>query len=907
MDRAPSRVIKDKSESIPEGEGSDLQKESVKRLDFEFVPDAELERIESQYITKDNAKKWAKLRQRLAGIVDKIKKDTNKELEHSKRMRDLLKYTPKQPMSTKETMAEHGYLEHGEKIRPDKETMELEKRFDVDDIDAERTKRIDQYLDYTNTLTNEELSAQMSHEDFQAYQDFILDGKPLPPNFLKKKKTNIKSSKLRQRLGNLQKIAWKWKKNPNTGKWEKINNYLDEDVSKKEHTHTPDERSQSHWDNYDKLISDGYSHDEALARSGLDHNIVRMNADEPEQLWEHGVATPSDLKKNPEHKGFKKVHTKNIVETNPEGKTQIVKPKHQTKMVEKPPIDNTNEVKDDRFDDSGNYIPKSKRSRKAKLKQRLAYLGVSPYTKEIDQLQKDWDSMEDSIFKTDYNCGLEENCGQSSDNILKKLEDYGLKTFNTARDDDNELLSDNYSGPGDAEQYLDFLDAYRENGTYIGPGSDRSSGHTRSDGTNIHEILKGTQPGGTGHSWVRLGDGTILDGSSGQFMGEKRVRPKIGPPNLKKDIKHRNRLRIIGPNDPLQKYYQPADLEDDRLQNSFYYGDTKPSSSDEIFERKAKLRQRIAAIREAPKIKDVEYYDDPPVDKAYYQRMYSSPRKWLEHASGGVSRKKQKVVTDAHSNPSGSSDRNINRLAIEDHLQWVDYPKNKDIREMTNKEKIDLSMTDNINYNGRGDELGGVEYYKRKLRRGQPIGEPSFTFGTPNTDPRFKRPNKTIDSEKRLVGHEGRHRARALMEEGVKKMPFKVVAYSGATAEEYLHGRKTLKGIKPERGAVKSDKDTRYPILGRYSKLRQRLALIKRKDEKTRKVWGYDDAPRDDPRDTDLCLDCGEFNESHYVDEDSDELRGHPFNPPGGPQDKAEREITKDWSISKLKEKRFEQ
>ena len=164
----------------------------------------------AMYITKEEAKKHAKLRQRIAGIVDKIKKDTNKELEHSKRMRDLLKYTPKQPMSTKETMAEHGYLEHGEKIRPDKETMELEKRFDVDDIDAERTKRIDQYLDYTDTLTNEELSAQLSHEDFQAYQDFILDGKPLPPNFLKKKKTNIKSSKLKQRLSKVRTSKDEW-------------------------------------------------------------------------------------------------------------------------------------------------------------------------------------------------------------------------------------------------------------------------------------------------------------------------------------------------------------------------------------------------------------------------------------------------------------------------------------------------------------------------------------------------------------------------------------------------------------------------------------------------------------------------------------------------------------------------
>jgi len=71
----------------------------------------------------------------------------------------------------------------------------------------------------------------------------------------------------------------------------------------------------------------------------------------------------------------------------------------------------------------------------------------------------------------------------------------------------------------------------------------------------------------------------------------------------------------------------------------------------------------------------------------------------------------------------------------------------------------------------------------------------------------------------------------------------------------------------------------------KISKVKARLAGIK--------VWGIDEAPRDDPRDPDLCLDCGEFNESHYVDEGSDELRGHPFNSPGGPQDKAERIMRK--------------
>ena len=60
-------------------------------------------------------------------------------------------------------------------------------------------------------------------------------------------------------------------------------------------------------------------------------------------------------------------------------------------------------------------------------------------------------------------------------------------------------------------------------------------------------------------------------------------------------------------------------------------------------------------------------------------------------------------------------------------------------------------MTTDTNYNVRGDELGGVEYYKRKIRQGEPIGIPDFSIAS---------------DEKIILGHEGRHRARALMEEG---------------------------------------------------------------------------------------------------------------------------------------------
>ena len=56
----------------------------------------------------------------------------------------------------------------------------------------------------------------------------------------------------------------------------------------------------------------------------------------------------------------------------------------------------------------------------------------------------------------------------------------------------------------------------------------------------------------------------------------------------------------------------------------------------------------------------------------------------------------------------------------------------------------------------RGDELGHVEYYKRRLRRGSPIESPFLSI-----------------SGKKVSSHEGRHRSRALMEEGVTDMPIR--------------------------------------------------------------------------------------------------------------------------------------
>jgi len=92
---APSRVVKDKSDSMPVGEGSELQKRTFNRFNDHLVKSVDKKpgatdkdvidrlenprdedfdefhnRIESQYITEEKAKKYAKLKQRLAKIPD---------------------------------------------------------------------------------------------------------------------------------------------------------------------------------------------------------------------------------------------------------------------------------------------------------------------------------------------------------------------------------------------------------------------------------------------------------------------------------------------------------------------------------------------------------------------------------------------------------------------------------------------------------------------------------------------------------------------------------------------------------------------------------------------------------------------------------------------------------------------
>lgn len=165
----------------------------------------------------------------------------------------------------------------------------------------------------------------------------------------------------------------------------------------------------------------------------------------------------------------------------------------------------------------------------------------------------------------------------------------------------------------------------------------------------------------------------------------------------------------------------------------------------------------------------------------------------------------------------------------------------RDIRE----DDTEISDNDVSDYRKReifrGDELGTIEFLKRKIRRGDSFETPYFTVR---------------DGE--ITGHEGRHRARALMEEGVQEIPVELTdATAYDTVENILgqegslsrleseleipaeyddtikrsvddvltgHGKEyKVKARNVKKRLDEILKDTRAPIFGRFSK--QRTAI----------------------------------------------------------------------------------
>jgi len=154
--------------------------------------------------------------------------------------------------------------------------------------------------------------------------------------------------------------------------------------------------------------------------------------------------------------------------------------------------------------------------------QKIAYQGGSKYDQAITNLQKEFQSAEtrEKIIGRDpdyttvksknefgHECGNEATCGATSRYIARRLV---------------------------SRHNLNHTQLKIEGGYYKGDGAEFSSGAHKDENNNTRVI----------HEWVRLDDGTIIDGSAGQFMDPKNP------------IRQEQRLRVIPPDAPLQKNYE---------------------------------------------------------------------------------------------------------------------------------------------------------------------------------------------------------------------------------------------------------------------------------------------------------------------------------------------------------------
>jgi|GEM_PF-3991177 hypothetical protein len=98
----------------------------------------------------------------------------------------------------------------------------------------------------------------------------------------------------------------------------------------------------------------------------------------------------------------------------------------------------------------------------------------------------------------------------------------------------------------------------------------------------------------------------------------------------------------------------------------------------------------------------------------------------------------------------------------------------------------------------RGDELGTVEYLKRNLRKGKTLELPMLDFGR----------EKGIAVKQ----HEGRHRARAMFEEGIKEFPVNTWDAKQYNPKHIIGQESSLMKKHPN-GVSSKPEDTRYPIM----------------------------------------------------------------------------------------------
>ncbi len=229
-----------------------------------------------------------------------------------------------------------------------------------------------------------------------------------------------------------------------------------------------------------------------------------------------------------------------------------------------------------------------KKQKISRLKQRLAYEGGSNYDRQITDLSKNFESQRNEITKRrpdnlvprqpknafGHVCTNEATCGATSGFL-------GVK-----------LMS---------EHGLNHKQVKVEGGMYTGPGGEFASGVFR-DNDETPTV---------GHEWIRLDDGTIIDGSVGQFMDQKNK------------INQKQRLRVIPPNAPLQKYYKGHYSRNPMMLKREWY-----DKNDPLKKGIEKYERMMRKGKEDPTEKVIREVKDPEKKKDLLNRLDKKPNEY---------------------------------------------------------------------------------------------------------------------------------------------------------------------------------------------------------------------------------------------------------------------------------------
>ena len=188
----------------------------------------------------------------------------------------------------------------------------------------------------------------------------------------------------------------------------------------------------------------------------------------------------------------------------------------------------------------------------------------------INRMVMDWDSIQHKIAK-------DKGCKIDDDGNYKTNVDWTMLQNKRAGKDPNQMENVCSSSAKTLKNYMTTNPALKQfgiksevvRGHYLGKGKSHNvAAHQTGTGiqdinddnkniTKIHRFLYDNgykkMIHGIGHEWLKLGDGTIIDGAYGQFL-----------PRKVKNIYER--IAIIPPNDPRQKWYNttngiPIDLD----------------------------------------------------------------------------------------------------------------------------------------------------------------------------------------------------------------------------------------------------------------------------------------------------------------------------------------------------------